>query len=94
MGCSAQATSPVNITVSKATQFVRALCILHNSCIDEKEPIASLPPSEDVLPGMVSGGFAHDDAGSCPEPLMDTGHHFDDAKGNRFVLGTTSGTHY
>jgi len=71
---------PVNITVSKATQLVRALCILHNFCIDEKEPIASLPPSEDVLPGMISGGFAHDDAGSCPEPLMDTGHHFDDAK--------------
>jgi hypothetical protein len=69
---------PVNITVSKATQLVRALCIFHNFCIDEKEPIASLPSSEDVLTGMISGGFAHDDAGSRPELLMDNGHHFDD----------------
>jgi hypothetical protein len=62
----------------KQTQLVRTLCILHNFCIDEKKPIASLPSSEDVLTGMISGGFAHDYTGSRPEPLMDNGHHFDD----------------
>jgi len=73
---------PVNITVPRATQLVRSLCILHNFCIDEKEAEASAASSNDVLSGMLSGGFVQENARSRPEPLIDSGHHFEDVSRN------------
>ena len=36
---------PVNISINKTTHLVRSLCILHNFCIDQKEPTVPSPSS-------------------------------------------------
>jgi hypothetical protein len=55
---------------------------LHCFCINEKEAEASAASSNDVLSGMLSGGFVQDSAQSRPEPLIDNGHHFNDLSRN------------
>ncbi|KAG7353530.1 DDE superfamily endonuclease [Nitzschia inconspicua] len=69
---------PVNITVRKITQLVRALCMLHNFCVDENESVACPVTSDDVYYGIVAGGFTQEDAENRPQPLIDGGHHFND----------------
>jgi hypothetical protein len=65
---------PVNLTVSKTTQLVRALCILHNYCINGKEDVAASASSSDRYAGIIAGGFQHDIANTRPHQLLDGGH--------------------
>ena len=69
---------PVNVTITKTTHLVRALCILHNFCIDGKE--TNLPPvsATDRLSGLTAGGFLDGDPLARPQQLIDHGHHADD----------------
>lgn len=69
---------PVNISVVKTTQLVRALCILHNFCIDNKDDTANEVFADDHFTGISSGGFAHSAPNERPHQLMDGGEHFDD----------------
>lgn len=70
---------PVNITVGKVSQVVRALCILHNFCIDGNELSAYDAIGSDSLSGITAGGFsAAASPEDPPQPLNDPGHHADD----------------
>jgi DDE superfamily endonuclease len=68
---------PVNITVTKTTHLVRALCILHNFCIDGKEKNPEVSAT-DRFTGLTAGGFIEGDPQSRPTELIDHGHHADD----------------
>ena len=69
---------PVNISIKKTAQLVRALCRLHNFCIDNNESVATSATAVDSYYGLSEGGFAHNIASTRPQQLMDGGHHFDD----------------
>ena len=83
---------PVNISVQKTASLVRALCMLHNFCIDNKESVASSATAADAFHGISEGGFAQASPSSRPEQLMDGGAHFDDVpRGERRVCERRSG---
>ena len=69
---------PVNISIAKTAQLVRALCMLHNFCIDNNEPVAIGASDSDTFFGLSAGGFSHNVATARPAQLMDGGDHFDD----------------
>lgn len=77
---------PVNISIKKTAQLVRALCILHNFCIDNRESNADSASAEDTFAGLSAGGFDQPVPTARPEQLMDGGDHFEDyPRGNRRV---------
>jgi hypothetical protein len=72
---------PVNIEVQKTVQLVRALCMLHNFCIDngKQEGNSVASSARDDLFGMNAGGFIQQRRPDRrPEPLIDGGDHDDD----------------
>ena len=48
---------PVNITVSRTTALVMALCKLHHFCIDEKDQEIAKPNVDDMHEIALQGGF-------------------------------------
>ena len=74
---------PMNITTKKTAQAVRALCILHNFCVDNSEAVALSSTADDDFSAFVEGGFTHDVTDIpfsqySPRQLRDSGHHRDD----------------
>ena len=67
---------PVNVSIEKIAQAVRALCLLHNFCIDERLG-SSEPTASDALSIVSSGGFSHPFANQRVQQLMDGGEHWE-----------------
>ena len=73
---------PVGISVKKIAQTVRALCLLHNFCVDNKEEIADDSSAADNHNCIANGGFNQESATSAPEDLIAGGRHFKDVPFN------------
>lgn len=70
---------PVNITVSKVSQIVRVLCILHNFCIDGNESLADDAFGSDTMSRIDAGAYLLAASPEvAPQHLNDPGHHADD----------------
>jgi hypothetical protein len=80
---------PLNISLSKTSALVVALCKLHNFCINENDTGIAQPTSDDSLDIAISGGFTlpaferetrHQDFTYTVEDrvdtLLDAGNHF------------------
>jgi len=68
---------PINISIAKTASLVRALCMLHNFCIDNNESVAIGASDSDTLFGLSAGRFSHNVATTRPAQLTDGGDHFD-----------------
>ena len=69
---------PVNISIAKTASLVRALCILHNFCINQRQAVAESPSASDSHNNIMVGGFTQSHGTACPSPLMDGGEHYED----------------
>ena len=68
--------------MKKTAQTVRALCMLHNFCVDNKEEIADDSSAADSHNCIANGGFNQISATSAPDDLIAGGHHFKDVPFN------------
>ena len=68
---------PVNVSLEKTCMLVRALCMLHNFCIDEREATADPPTASDLASTLSGGGFVQDNPVGRVNQLMDGGNHFE-----------------
>jgi hypothetical protein len=75
---------PSIFTVSKVSQIVRALCILHNFCIDGNESSADDPFGSDTMSCIDAGAYLLAASPEvAPQHLNDPGHHADDHDSRR-----------
>ena len=68
---------PVNVSIQRTTQLVRALCMLHNFCINENEEKVPLSANEDLL--LVVFQFTNlNISNNLDLSYIGGGHHFED----------------
>merc|ERR1719491_2544153 len=69
---------PVNISIERTSQLVRALCIPHNFCIDEKDMIISTHLAKDKAYIATESGVTRVRHKVNTNNLVGGGHHFED----------------
>ena len=72
---------PVNISIDKTTHLVRALCMLHNFCINERESSIPPPTHSDVATIANESGDTTVTRRTPTRTLVGGGHHSDDVGG-------------
>ena len=74
---------PVNISINKTTHLVRSLCILHNFCIDQKEPKVPSPSRKDTADIATESGDTTATRKTSARSVVGGGHHNDDVCNSR-----------
>ena len=67
----------VNISIQRTSQLVRALCMLHNFCIDQNEIKVPYSTNEDLLSVALQPGDPNV-SNNLDLSHIGGGHHFDD----------------
>ena len=67
---------PVNISIERTTQLVRALCILHNFCIDEKDTVIPTHMAKDKAYISTESGIIRVRYRVNINNLVGGGHHY------------------
>ena len=77
---------PVNVSINKTTRLVRALCILHNFCINERESVVPSPSQRDTANITTESGITSTTRNSRLRSVVGGGHHNNDVGNSRRVL--------